>query len=198
MQPPPPVTRALLIAIFAVLILSLIPSLPIGMLALQPVQSGIFWPWQVVTYAFVHRQLGDALFNMLALWMFGVELENLWGARRYIQYLLASALAAAAVYLLVSLVIPGAALVGAAGAVFGLLLAFAVLFPRRPILFFMILPTDMRTAAILFGAIELVFTVLQYGATAATNLAHLGGMVGGYLVILWWRRRPPSRSRSRR
>jgi len=195
MQPPPPVTRALLIAIFAVLILSLIPSLPIGMLALEPLQSGIFWPWQVVTYAFLHRQLGDAFFNMLALWMFGIELELLWGPRRYMQYLLASALAAAVIYLVVSLVLPGGALVGAAGAVFGLLLAFGLLFPRRPILFFMVFPTDMRTAVILFGALELVFTVLQYGANAAASLAHLGGMLGGYLVILWWRRRPPPRGR---
>jgi len=198
MQPPPPVTRALLIAVFVMLLLQLIPGLPIGYwFPLEPLQSGIFWPWQVVTYAFMHRQLGDAFFNMLAFWMFGAELELLWGARRYIQYLLASVLAAAAIYLLVSLVIPGGALIGAAGAVFGLLLAFGLLFPRRPILFFMVFPTDMRTAVILFGVIEIVFTVLQYGATAATNLAHLGGMLGGYLMILWWRRRPPSRARRR-
>src|SRR5689334_8376880 len=128
MQPPPPVTRALLIAVFVMLLLQLIPGLPIGYwFPLEPLQSGIFWPWQVVTYAFVHRQLGDAFFNMLAFWMFGAELELLWGPRRYVQYLLASALAAAAIYLLVSLAIPGGALVRAAGAVFGLLLAFGLL-----------------------------------------------------------------------
>jgi membrane associated rhomboid family serine protease len=193
MQPPPPVTRALLIAIFAVFFLQqLVPSQYIAYLALFPLQSGLFWPWQVLTYPFLHSDFGAVFFNLLALWMFGVELELLWGARRYLQFLGASTLAAAAVYLLLAFVLPVTPpLISAAGAIFGLLLAFGLLFPRRPILFFFVYPTNMRTAVILFGALELLFIVFQRGVGAAVNIAHLGGMLGGYLVILWWRRRPP-------
>jgi membrane associated rhomboid family serine protease len=192
MQPPPPVTRALLIAIIAVFVLQQIPQLPIlQWFALFPVQSGFFWPWQVLTYPFLHFDLGQAFFNALALWMFGVELELLWGERRYMQFLLASSLAGAAVYLVLSLLFAALPFFGFAAPIFGLLLAFGLLFPQRPILFFFVYPTNMRTAVILFGVLELVFMVLQRGTGAATNLAHLGGMLGGYLVILWWRRRPP-------
>jgi membrane associated rhomboid family serine protease len=192
MQPPPPVTRALLIAIFAVFILQqVLPSNFIAYLALFPVQSGLFWPWQVLTYPFLHSDLASTFFNLLALFMFGAELELLWGARRYIQFLGASTLTAAVVYLVLALAMPAPAFISAAGAIFGLLLAFGLLFPRRPILFFFVYPTNMRTAVILFGGLELVFIVFQRGVGAAINIAHLGGMLGGYLVILWWRRRPP-------
>jgi len=192
MQPPPPVTRALLIAILAVFVLQQIPQLPlVRFFALFPLQSGFFWPWQVVTYAFLHLGLSHAFFNMLALWMFGVELELLWGARRYIQFLAAGALAAALVYLVLAFLFPSIPIVGASGAIFGLLIAFGLLFPNRQILFFMIWPTTMRTAVILFGLLEIVFIVIAPGAGAASNIAHLGGMLGGYLMILWWRRRPP-------
>jgi membrane associated rhomboid family serine protease len=192
MQPPPPVTRALLIAIVAVLFLQqLLPPNIVAYLALWPLQSGMFWPWQVLTYPFLHSDFAAAFFNLLALWMFGAELELLWGARRYLQYLGASALAAAVVYLLLALVMPAPPFINAAGAIYGLLLAFGMLFPRRQILFFFVYQTTMRTAVILFGALELLFIVFQRGMGAAINIAHLGGMLGGYLVILWWRRRPP-------
>jgi membrane associated rhomboid family serine protease len=193
MQPPPPVTRALLIAIFVGFLLQqVLPPQFVAYLALFPVQSGLFWPWQVITYPFLHSDFASAFFNLFALWMFGVELELLWGARRYIQFLGASALAAAVVYLLLALVLPATPpFISAAGAIFGLLLAFGLLFPRRPILFFFVIPTTMRNAVLMFGALELLFIVFQRGIGAAINVAHLGGMLGGYLVILWWRRRPP-------
>jgi membrane associated rhomboid family serine protease len=193
MQPPPPVTRALLIAIFAVFFLQqIVPPGIINYLALYPLQSGGFWPWQLLTYPFLHIDFAAAFFNLLALWMFGAELENLWGARRYLQFLGASTIAAAIVYLLLSFVIPAPIVfTNAAGPIYGLLLAFGLLFPRRQILFFFVYPTNMRTAVILFGALELLFIVFQRGTGAVINIAHLGGMLGGYLVILWWRRRPP-------
>jgi membrane associated rhomboid family serine protease len=198
MQPPPPVTRALMITIFVVFVLQQIPQLPlVQWFALFPLQSGFFWPWQVLTYAFLHLDLSHVFFNLLALWMFGVELEQLWGERRYIQFLLASGLAAAAVYLLLAFMFPSIPIIGFSGAIFGLLLAFGLLFPNRPILFFMVYPTTMRTAVILFGLLEVVFILFQRGAGAATNIAHLGGMLGGYLMILWWRRRPPRFRRAR-
>jgi membrane associated rhomboid family serine protease len=194
MQPPPPVTRALLIATFVVFLLQQIPELSFAIsrwLALSPVQSGFFWPWQLVTYAFVHSDFVQLFFNLFALWMFGIELEQLWGERRFIQFVLASGIAGAVVYLLLSLVFPGMVFFGMASVVFGLLLAFGMLFPHRPILVFMVWPTTMRNATIIFGAIVLVFAVLQRGAGAISSAAHLGGMAGAYLMLLWWRRRPP-------
>jgi membrane associated rhomboid family serine protease len=194
MQPPPPVTRALLIATFAVFVLQQIPELQFGLsrwLALYPLQSGFFWPWQIVTYPFLHSDFVQLFFNLLVLYMFGIELEQLWGERRFIQFVAASGIAGAVVYLLLSLVFPALPFFGMAGVTFGLLLAFGMLFPHRPILVFFVWPTTMRNATIIFGAIVLVFAVLQRGAGAATSVAHLGGMLGAYLMLLWWRRRPP-------
>jgi len=192
MQPPPPVTRALLIALLAVFVVQQIAAPVERWLALYPVQSGFFMPWQVLSYAFLHADMSHVFFNMLALWMFGVELELLWGPKRYIQFLLAGALAAAAAYLLLSLVMPVRPIVGASGAIFGLLIAWGVLFPQRQILFFMVYPTTMRNAVFLFGGLEILILVIDRGTGAATNIAHLGGMLGGYLMLLWWRHRPPS------
>jgi membrane associated rhomboid family serine protease len=94
----PPVTKILMLACVAVFCVQLLPlGLPLNLLALWPIGSGRFWPWQPVTYAFLHGDMLHLFFNMLGLWMFGSELERLWGGRRYWQFLLASVLAAAAV-----------------------------------------------------------------------------------------------------
>lgn len=193
MQQIPPVTRALLIACVAVFCLQNLP-LPFPLtylLALWPLQSPGFWPWQLVTYAFLHANFSHLFFNLLGLWMFGVELESLWGQRRYIQLLLASAATAAVCYALLSLLLHNMApLIGISGAIFGLLLAFGVLFPHRPILLFFVMQTDMRTAVLVFGALEVVLA-LSSGVSGLSSIAHLGGMLGGWLMILWWRHRPP-------
>jgi len=193
MQPPPPVTRALLIATFVVFLLQQIPELSFTLarwLALYPLQSG-FWPWQVLTYPFLHADFLQLFINLLVLYQFGIELEQLWGERRFIQFVVASAVAAAVVYLLLSLAFPAIPLFGMAGVTFGLLLAFGMLFPHRPILVFFVWPTTMRNATIVFGAIVLVFSVLQRGAGAVSGIAQLAGMAGAYLMLMWWRRRPP-------
>src|ERR1700743_922582 len=106
MPPPPPIPRALWTACTVLLFLAQVPPLllPIGQwLALHPALSG-FWPWQLVTYPFIHVQVLNWLFNMMMLYYFGAQLEEIWGNKRYIQFLLACALTAAAVYLLLSFV----------------------------------------------------------------------------------------------
>jgi membrane associated rhomboid family serine protease len=203
MQPPPPITRALLIATTVLLFLAQIPALKLTLwtwLALAPLKSGLFWPWQALTYAFVHVDPMQWFINGLALYMFGTQLEELWGPRRYIQFLLASALTGAAAYLvLTALFFAAAPLAGASGAVFGMLLAFAILFPHRRILLFFVAEVTMRNAVLIFIGIE-VFIMLGDMFTSAagwvSNVAHLGGMLGAWLMILWWRRRPPSFRRS--
>ena len=197
----PPLTRNLMIACLVILCLEQVEQLQlIRWFALWPVSTGLFMPWQVVTYAFLHspNDWSHLFFNMLGMWMFGVELEMLWGLKRYAQFLLASAVAAAVTQLGFSLLFGSAApVIGASGAIFGLLLANGMLFPRRQIALFMVFPTDMRTAVIIFGGLELLFGLGGGGSSLVAHFAHLGGMLGGYLMLLWWRRRPPSFRRVR-
>ena len=158
---------------------------------------GYFLPWQLVTYAFLHGDTLHLFFNMLGLWMFGAELEQLWGRRRFWQFLLASVLVAAAVQLVFTL-LTGSRMptVGASGALFGLLLAFGMLFPNRTIMpLFPPIPMKARTFVIVFGALELLLGLADVGGVA--HFAHLGGMVGGFLMIRYWRGQSPFGRRRR-
>ncbi|HPO19035.1 MAG TPA: rhomboid family intramembrane serine protease [Rubrivivax sp.] len=159
--------------------------------ALWPLQSGMFLPWQVVSYGFLHGSLTHLAFNMLGLWMFGSELERLWGRTRYGWFLLASLLAAAATQLLVTwLSGSNVPTVGASGALYGLLLAFGMLFPNRTIMLLIPpIPMKARTFVIVFGTIELVLGMA--GRSGVAHFAHLGGMLGGWLMIRYWRGQPP-------
>ena len=163
----PPVTQALIL-INAVVFFAqpMLGSSAVSSLALWPPGSQ-FMPWQVLTYAFVHGSLPHLVFNMFGVFMFGADLERLWGPRRYVSYYLTCALSAAAVQLLVT-ALAGAQYptVGASGAVFGLLLAFAMAFPNRMIVP-LIPPIPMRAP---------VFVLL-------------GGLAGGFLFMRLWRSR---------
>jgi membrane associated rhomboid family serine protease len=160
-------------------------------LALWPLASGRFMPWQLLTYALLHGDMVHLFFNMLGLWMFGSEIERLWGGRRYTHFLLACILAAALVQLVVTF-LTGSKVptVGASGALFGLLLAFGMLFPNRTIMpLFPPIPMKARTFVFVFGGLELVMGFL--GRTGIAHFAHLGGMLGAWLLISYWRGRGP-------
>ena len=190
MPPMPPITRALLLSCVAAFCLNLILHLE-AWLALWPLSSGRFMPWQLVTYALLHGDTLHLFFNMLGLWMFGSEIERLWGSRRYIHFVLASILAAALVQLVVTM-LTGSKVptVGASGALFGLLLAFGMLFPNRTIMpLFPPIPMKARTFVFVFGGLELLFGLL--GGTGIAHFAHLGGMLGAWLMISYWRGRGP-------
>jgi membrane associated rhomboid family serine protease len=165
--------------------------------ALWPLASGAFLPWQLLTYAFLHGGMFHLFFNMLGLWMFGSELERLWGQKRYIQFLIAGVLAAAAAQLAVTYITGSfAPTVGASGGLFALLLAFGMLFPDRIIMpLFPPIPMKARTFVVVFGVLELVLGAADRSGVA--HFAHLGGMVGGYLMIRYWRRQPPFGGRRR-
>ena len=201
MPPLPPVTKALMLICTAVFVLQmLLPMLPVSqLLALWPLDSGRFWPWQLVSYGFLHGDMLHLFFNMFGLYMFGSELERLWGTRRYIHMLLASVIAAALVQLVFNLVVGSRApTVGASGALFGLLLSFGMLFPNRIIMpLFPPIPMKARTFVMVFGGIELLFGL--QGSSGVAHFAHLGGMLGAWLMINWWRGRLPfSRPQRRR
>ena len=192
MPPIPPLTRALMLACTAIFLVQQLVFLS-GVFALWPIASGNFLPWQVVTYAFLHGGIGHLFFNMLGLWMFGSELERLWGQRRYWQFLLAGVLTAAMAQLIIT-ALTGSRVptVGASGALYALLLAFGMLFPNRVIMpLFPPIPMKARTFVIIFGALELLLGLMDVGGVA--HFAHLGGMVGGFLMIRWWRGQSPFR-----
>lgn len=148
-----------------------------------------FHLWQPFTYMFMHANLSHLFFNMFALWMFGNTLENFWGTKRFIVYYLACGLGAG----LLSLVIPGYHLtIGASAAVYGLLLAFGMTFPNEYIYLYFLMPIKAKWFVIGYAAIELFegFLVTNDGIA---HFAHLGGMLVGLLLILWWRKHPFSR-----
>ena len=198
----PPVTRALIVANVAVFLLELWGGggLVAWFALWPPAASGGaavpgFEPWQLVTYAFLHGNAGHLFFNMLALYMFGGDIERLFGARFYLAYYFASVVAAALTHLVVTgwTGAPPHPTVGASGGVYGLLLAFGVVFPRRMVmLIFPPVPLPARMFVIVFGALELVLGVTGTQAGVA-HFAHLGGMLGGWLMIRYRRRRdsPP-------
>ena len=186
----PPATQALLLTNVAIYFLTQLlgPGL-FGAFALWPLGHG-FWPWQVVTYGFLHFDFNHLFFNMLGLWMFGGELEQVWGQKRFVVFFFASVIAAALTQLLVNAVLgSGAPTVGASGGLFGLLLAFAMIFPNRIILLFFVIPMKAKVFVAVFGALELFLGVA--GRDGIAHFAHLGGMLGGWLMIRYWRGQAP-------
>jgi membrane associated rhomboid family serine protease len=188
----PPATQALLLANVAMFFLQVILGSGIlTPLELWPLGSGEFWPWQIGTYAFLHFNFEHLFFNMLGLWMFGSELEQVWGQKRYLQFYGASVLAAALTQLAVSALLGSdAPTIGASGGIFGLLLAFAMIFPNRIILLFFILPMKAKYLVALYGLLELYQGVYVMNSGVA-HFAHLGGMLGGLLTIRYWRGQAP-------
>jgi membrane associated rhomboid family serine protease len=189
----PPVTRAIIIANVVVFLLQQVaPQFFTGLFALWPIneRDSLFEPWQVITYAFLHEGFAHIFFNMFALFMFGRALEQLFGSRRYTIYYFVCVLTAALTELMVQNATQGGGpVVGASGGIFGLLLAFAWYFPRQKLILIPIpIPMPAWLFVTLYGVLELVLGVSGREAGVA-HFAHLGGMLGGALSILYWRMR---------
>ena len=193
MPPMPPITQALLIANVAIFVLDqlLLGGMLSQWFALWPLGPN-FAPYQVVSYAFLHGSMMHLFFNMLGLWMFGSELERVWGGKRYLQFYAASLLSAAGIQLVVNMLIDSPyPTVGASGALFGMLLAFGMMFPNRTIMpLFPPIPMKAKTFVVVFGALELLLGVTGTQSGVA-HFAHLGGMLGGWLMIRYWRGQSP-------
>ena len=188
----PPITQALVLINVAVFCLDLFLGPWFTQLfALWPIGNG-FLPWQIGSYAFLHGGVGHLFFNMLGLWMFGGELERLWGPKRYINFYAASVLTAALTQLLVNEMLGSPnPTVGASGGLFGLLLAFGMMFPNR-IIVPLIPPIPMKAKVFvaIYGGLEL-FLGVTGTASGVAHFAHLGGMLGGFLMIRYWRGQMP-------
>jgi membrane associated rhomboid family serine protease len=139
--------------------------------------------WQLVTYMFLHASIGHILFNMLALWMFGSAVEQTWGTRRFLQYYFICGIGAGICVVFANLAFGDVyqRVIGASGAIYGLLLAFGMLFPDQEILIMFLFPIKAKIAVMIFGAIAFLSS-FQGGGTVS-NLAHLGGMLVGYIYI---------------
>lgn len=156
-------------------------------------QTG-FAPWQLVTYGFLHGDLMHLFFNMFALYMFGLPVERAWGARRFLIYYFVCLVGAAIIQLMVAAVTGEVyPTIGASGAVFGLLLAFGLMFPNSTImLLFPPIPMKAKYFVFGYGLLTLFFGMTGTMAGVA-HFAHLGGMLFGFGLILYWgsrRRRP--------
>jgi membrane associated rhomboid family serine protease len=165
-----------------------------------------FFPTQYITYLFMHANPMHLLFNMFALWMFGYTLENAWGSKRFLFYYLFCGVGAGFIQNIVvayeiwnftqlgynpvsvARFMNNAVTIGASGAVFGILLAFGMMFPNMRIYVYFLFPIKAKYFVIIYGLLEL-FSGISGAATNIAHFAHLGGMLFGFILIMWWKKR---------
>ena len=190
----PPVTTALIVANVAVFLLQsvapgLVATFALWPLAASGLNAGVaFAPWQLLTYAFLHGSLMHLAFNMFALYMFGSAVERVFGGRRYLTFYTVCVLSAAVAQLIVAavsgMIYPT---VGASGGIFGILLAYGMYFPNsRVMLLFPPIPMPARVFVALYAVLEL-FLGVSGAEGGVAHFAHLGGLVGGFLLLHYWR-----------
>jgi len=185
-----PAIKALVIANVAAFLLTLaVPAVTLS-LGMRPADViGELRLWQPVTYMFLHGGIFHILFNMLALWMFGVELERMWGSRYFTKFYFVSGAGAALTTVVLSLTpLPFAdqvyysLTIGASGAVYGVLLAYAMYFPHRPIYMYFVFPIPAKYFVLIIGAISLLSSMGGPGGGIA-HTTHLGGLLAAYLYL---------------
>lgn len=179
--------------------------------SLHTFQSPLFKPWQFVTYMFLHGSWDHLIFNMLALWMIGATLENIWGPKRFLTFYIVCGLGAAFCHMIVlyiqnehfineyirnRMVSPGAmeeyygrlgaGTVGASGAVFGCLAAFGYLFPNDYVYFYFLLPIKAKWFVLIYAGIELFMGIRNSAGDNVAHIAHLGGALAGFLLVYLW------------
>jgi membrane associated rhomboid family serine protease len=193
-----PMVKKLIIITSAAFVLTYVPlqifhsevfNYPFEWFALQPdLVIHKFYVWQLVTYLFLHGGWFHIIFNMFALWMFGSDLESLWGGKKFLFYYFLTGVGAGILDVtLNALFRPGmpSATIGCSGAVYGLLLAYGMLFPERLIYLYMIIPIKAKWFALIMGVIEFVSSFGGPGS-GVSHFAHLGGMLFGYLYLRGW------------
>ena len=184
---PPLVSTGIIVVCVLVFLTQILPP----QLALWPLYSGYFQPWQLFSYAFLHGSFNHLFFNMFALWMFGFSVERMWGPKRFAEYYFICVLGAGLIQLLVQYlsgdVYPT---IGASGAVFGLLLAYGVMWPNNKlILIFFPVPIKAKWFVLIYGVAELIFGVTGAMPQVA-HYAHLGGLFFGAGLLWRWGWRP--------
>lgn len=193
----PPVIKYLLISNTLIFLLQItvfdiykIGGLPFNvffmkLFALNPIGSSVFpfYPWQLVTYMFLHGGFFHIFLNMFALWLFGMELENIWGSKKFFSYYMICGVGAGLSNLFIAPLFTELSLptVGASGAIYGVLVAFGLMFPDRPILVYFLFPIKAKYLVLIYMGIEL----LSVGSnTGIAHVAHLGGGLVGFVYLL--------------
>lgn len=195
-----PAVKIIIIANVAMYLLTLVsPAFVVDTLGLTPaVALGAGHIWQLATYLFIHSpgSVGHVLFNMLAVWMFGVELERRWGTPFFTKFYFVCGIGAGVCTILVALLPFDASArlyvtttIGASGAVYGLLMAWALLFPHRELLFMFLFPLKARVFVLIVGAVAFLSAVNGGGGPVA-SVAHLGGLIAGWIYLQGPRRVP--------
>lgn len=151
---------------------------------LHPLQDGNFWVWQLFTYQFIHGGIWHLFFNLFALWMFGTELESIWGSRKFLTFYLLSGIGAGLFQLFIApLFAEPLPTIGASGSVFGVLVAFGFTFPDRPIFMFPIfIPIPAKFFVILYAGLAFLLGITGSAGNVA-HIAHLGGAFTGFLLL---------------
>jgi membrane associated rhomboid family serine protease len=206
MPPLTPVVKALLIACVALFVLQLALGLAginlVPVLGFVPARLLDGWLWQLVSYSLLHSGMLHLLFNTLILWSIGSELESSWGSKLFAIYFGCCVLGAALAYGLMTAVGIGSAqvpVVGSSGGVYGLLVAYGILFGDRVLYFFMLFPIQARYFVMILGAMELISSVF-YSEQGVAHVAHLGGMFTGFVflaALAQWRIRVKDAARSK-
>jgi membrane associated rhomboid family serine protease len=188
----PPFTgmvRALCIVTAAVFLVTYVPAVLVGspllfrtdILGLVPAMVTHGAIWQPVTYLFLHGGWFHIIFNLFALWMFGYDLEQAWGPRRFLTYFFLTGIGGALFNIVLD---PGSMIpvIGNSAAVYGILLAFGMLFPDRPIFLWFVIPVKAKWFVLVMGLIEFWASLTQPGGNIS-HLAHLGGMLFGFFYV---------------
>lgn len=188
-----PAVRVLLITSISLFLVQLFADTFLGthvfdVLGLVPALFFRGYFWQCVTYMFMHSDLFHILFNMLILWMVGTELEAQWGTKEFLKYYFVCGISAGFFYLAVLSFFHGSPatlvpMVGSSGAIYGLLVAYGILYSERQMLFMMIFPMKAKHFVLLLAAIEFISTVF-YSHSGIANAAHLGGMIIGFTYLV--------------
>lgn len=184
-----PVIKAIVYANIAMFLVSAVAPAIIPIFGLRPVEVVTELRfWQPVTYMFLHGGVFHILFNMLILWMFGTELERTWRSEYFAKYYFVSGVGAAVTTIVLSFTpffgdgVYFSLTIGASGAVYGVLLAFALYFPHRPILLFFFFPVPAKYAVMIMGGISL-YSAVGSGGGGVAHTTHLGGLLAGYLYL---------------
>jgi len=186
----PPIVKNLIIINVLVFVAQLVFRDLTFYIGLWPVSFPLFRPYQIVTHMFSHspNSFGHILFNMFALWMFGKILENVWGGKRFLFFYLACGIGAAAFHLLIQYLTGGGSLtIGASGAVMGVMVGFAYLFPNTEMfILFLPFPIKAKWVAIGYVAIDLFSGIANVAGDNVAHFAHLGGAITGFILVLLW------------
>lgn len=214
----PPVTKNLIIINILFWVASLaLPKVGIDLVELLglhfPGTKG-FYPFQIVTYMFMHdtHSFSHVFFNMFGVYMFGRVIENVWGPKRFLVFYMVTGIGAGIMQELVwayslesfaaehgvtlmqlleiDTSLSGLVTIGASGAVFGILLAFAMLFPNVPLfLMFIPIPVKAKYFVVFYGLAELFMGVSSFGGDTVAHFAHLGGMLFGFFMVRYWKKK---------